>query len=408
MIKHPKGTQDYDKNYSKLYYLIDEIKNVFQNHHATFIETPVFELKSILLDKYGDDEKLIYNLSDDDSKEKLSLRYDLTIPLVRYCTQNSIKKGRFGRIGKVYRKETISRTKKRLREFYQADFDFVGDFDNLQPEFEIFKMIHDLLSKLKIDYEIQYNYRQNLEYYIEKAGIDKKYFNTLSSSIDKLDKIDYQYVEKELLKKDIKQDQIDILFDMIKKGSHNPIIKDDDEKLMNVLSIYGINKISFNPYLARGSDYYTGIIFEVKAKIKDTYISSSIIGGGRYDNMSLAKNKLKMIGFSFGIDRILNLFKYDEKKCPMTIYISQTSDFKDLLKIKLKLISFFDCQVFYNFKYKKLSKELHIAQEKNCHYMIIIGEKELENNEVILRDLYTSTQELVEIDEKSLNYAICL
>lgn len=405
MIKQPKGTQDYDKNYSKLQYLIGKVKNIFENHRGTFIETPVFELRSILLDKYGEDEKLIYNIADNDkcTKEKLSLRYDLTVPLVRYCVQNSIKKGRFARIGKVYRRETISKTKKRLREFYQADFDFVGEYSDLQPEFEIFKMIDDLLSNLGIDYEIQYNYRQNLEYYMENAKIDKEYFNTVCSSIDKLDKIDYEHIEKELLGKDIKQNQIDILFDLIRNGNHNPIIKEYDIYLMELLSMYGINRISYNPYLARGSDYYTGIIFEVKVKGHE----SSIVGGGRYDNMTLGKQKLKMIGFSFGIDRILNLFDYREKP-PMSIYISQTSNFQSLLKTKLKLISFFNCKLYYNLNYRKLSKELHDAQENKCDFMIIIGEKELETNEVILRDLNTSHQEILEIDEIKLNYAICL
>jgi histidyl-tRNA synthetase len=409
MIKLPKGTQDYDTKYNKLQFLINKIKTIFENHRGTFIETPIFELKSILQDKYGDEEKLIYHMSSKDQsvKEELSLRYDLTVPLVRYCSLNSIKKGRFARIGKVYRRETISKKKKRLREFYQADFDFVGEYTNLQPELEIFTMITKLLTSLNIDYKIQYNYRQNLEYYMDIVGIPKDKFNSVCSSIDKLDKVKYDYVYDELIEKGIMKDQIESLFDLIEKKVFEPETKkinDDFCHLLELSNIDNIKNIVHNSYLARGSDYYTGIIFEVKVKGYD----SSIIGGGRYDNMSLGKHKLKMIGFSFGIDRILDLFKYEQPN-KLSIYISQTSNFDKLLETKLKIISFVNNhQLYYDLKYRKLSKELHDAHNHNCNFMIIIGETELEKNKVIIRDMKTSHQTEINIDETTINYAICI
>ena len=187
IMRLPKGTKDYvGKEYHKMSYLKSIVENIFKLHQGEYLETPTFELTDILTNKYGEDEKLIYNLECSESekmeksensakssmfKEKLSLRYDLTVPLVRHCILNNVAKMRRCSIGKVYRRETTSANSKRLREFYQADFDFVGEFGEFLPEVSIFSMICTLFDKLNYDsYEIIYNYREILNECVEKAG----------------------------------------------------------------------------------------------------------------------------------------------------------------------------------------------------------------------------------------------
>jgi histidyl-tRNA synthetase len=324
----------------------------------------------------------------------------LTIPLVRHLASNNIKTGRFGRIGKVYRRETISKKKKRLREFYQADFDIVGEKDYINSEFDIFTMIDNVMKILKLDYQIEYNYRENLEYYLKLANIEHSFFKSVCSSLDKIDKIGYDKVKVELASKGISEEKINLLFQSIYTKLMNPDIKTENDKLIEVLTIANIQNIIFNPSLARGGEYYTGIIFEVKIKGYD----SSVIGGGRYSSMELCKKPLDIVGFSFGIDRLLEIFEY---KIPnqKSIYISQTGYIDNLLETKIKLINMFkNCKLCY----KLMSSKLEIVESVNleCDYLIIIAEKEFEDNKVIVKNLQTTKQTLCELNLEGLKKVI--
>lgn len=464
-MRLPRGTQDYSgMKYLKMEYLQSIVKKIFSQHNGEYIETPVFEFTNILMNKYGEDEKLIYHLnsnsnfnpssiSDENTnkkenadlnlaptfKESLSLRYDLTIPLVRYCIQNKIKKMRRCTIGKVYRRENISNVNQRLREFYQADFDFVGDYGELLSEISIFTMIQQLFSELKYDsYEIIYNYRQILDKIVEISGIQKSMFNTVCSSIDKLDKYDDEYVSAELMEKGITEDQIKLLFkhlhntcDLNTDSNTDESVPEDikifDRKFRSCLSsMQNIDptKIRFDKCLARGSDYYTGIIFEVK--LLNSELKSSVAGGGRYDelmesynnenkkNKNNKNNKIQMIGFSFGLDRLLNLVpddavKLDNANRPVWLAIigdltDPESDIKlgldEVLKIKFKLISFLQKsgkKVLYNTAPRKFNKEIQDAEKENCSHVYILGNTEYSRNKIKVKDMDTRTETEVNI-----------
>ena len=458
MIKLPKGTQDYFRDsHDKLDHLKTIITKLFNKFNGEFVESPVFELTQVLMNKYGEEEKLIFNIesvndndndNDNDNnninndnpeiiddpeiidcqKEKVSLRYDHTIPLVRFCITNKMEKLRRCCIGKVYRRETVTRTQVRLREFYQADFDYVGNFDSLVPELEIFCMIQELFRILQIDnYQILYNYRQNLDFYIKQSGIDQSKFATVCSSIDKLDKKDKQYVRDELLEKGLTDSQIDKLFEYI--FSAEPImdesVKDIDKQFqsyMEFIKTIDKNKVKFLPTLARGSDYYTGIIFEVK--LTNTDFSSSVAGGGRYDKLISSyakmphktdkadngkkskKNKIKdipMIGFSFGIDRLLPFINLPPKiNTNPRIWISSIGNIENPVKIKLDLIGKLQTKgysIFYNLSNRKFRKEIVDASDNNCNFMIIVGENEWSENKVAIKNMTTRIQTTILFDE---------
>jgi histidyl-tRNA synthetase len=458
LIKIPHGTQDYSGDtYDKLDYLKSTFTNLFKKYHAVFIETPVFELTHVLMDKYGDDEKLIYNidssdrssvsdqtsalvsdqsttdkyhdenksstketssseiyknnkLSDGSEKEKISLRYDHTIPLVRHCIANKINKMRRGCVGKVYRRETTTKTQFRLREFYQADFDYVGNYDELVPELELFCMIQELFTTLNIEnYEILYNYRQNINYYVKESGIDVK-FSSICSSIDKLDKKDKDYVRDELIEKGVLPEQIDKLFKFLCLGSDHPeyifcpSVKELDKKFrsyMNLIKTLDLTKIKFVPILARGSDYYTGIIFEIK--LTNSPLTSSLAGGGRYDKLipsyrkSLNSNdSYPMIGIGFGLDRLIPLINIPNQPQVPKIWISTIGNLNNATAIKLDLVGRFSRKgygCFYNLsqgdRARKFKKEISDASECGCNYIVIIGESELASGNVTIKNMMT-------------------
>jgi histidyl-tRNA synthetase len=542
MIKLPRGTQDYSgESYEKLSYLKKIIEELFKKYHASFIITPIFERTDVLMNKYGEEEKLIYNIESDKSEksnldnninddninnnntdddtsigsaaERLSIRYDLTIPLVRYCIMNKIDKMRRGCIDKVCRRESTTKSQIRLREFFQADFDYVGKFDDLVPELEIFCMIQELFKKLSIDnYQILYNYRQNLDYYVREAGINPSMFSTVCSSIDKLDKKCIEEVRLELLQKGLTTEQIDILYEFLfpqksttttttttPKITMSPLVREIDAKFQKYLGYIGIidkSKIKLVPTLARGSDYYTGIIFEVKLINSD--ISSSVVGGGRYDklipsyrkseklsdrlsdrqtdnmsdgqtdnmsdrqtdNMSDGQtdnmsdrqtdnmsdrqtdnmsdrqtnkkkskkqkkirntkdmkdvkdvkdmkesNEFPMIGFSFGMDRLLPLVRipYQDKKL-IKIWVSTIGSITDSVKIKLDLIGKLSQKgygVFYNLSERKFKKEIKDADENGCNYVVIIGEREWADGNILIKNMMTREQKLINFNDIDL------
>ncbi|VEL15307.1 unnamed protein product, partial [Protopolystoma xenopodis] len=139
------------------------IRNCFKRHDAVTIDTPVFELKEVLTGKYGEDSKLIYDLQDQGG-ELLSLRYDLTVPFARYVAMNKIKNIKRYQIGKVYRRDNPAMTKGRFREFYQCDFDIAGDYGPMLADVECVRVIHEILSDLKIgDFVINVNHRSILD-----------------------------------------------------------------------------------------------------------------------------------------------------------------------------------------------------------------------------------------------------
>lgn len=453
-IRLPRGTKDYaGDEYRKMAHLRNIVRSIFAIFRGEYLETPTFELTDILTNKYGEDEKLIYNLecskNDDDGeeasdirgsmfKEVLSLRYDLTVPLVRYCIMNRVDKMRRCSIGKVYRREATSASNKRLREFHQADFDFVGDFGELQAELSIFAMIQMLFNEIGVrDYEIIYNYRQILNLCVEKSNIDPSLFSTVCSSIDKLDKKDETYVRNELIEKGLTENEVTGLFEAIDDiRIVPPEVNKFDQTFRNCLQNMeniDMSKIRLDRTLARGSDYYTGIIFEVK--LTSGTMTSSVAGGGRYDELIpsyapskkskkqrkieavmiaegkvVPKETFPMIGFSFGLDRLLDLVNIDtveEKNRPVWVAtigkkFEQNDEETDSLILKMRVVSKLQVNgipTLYNTRSRKFGKEIRDAEDANCSHTIIIGEREYSENKFKIKEMDTREETEYSFDE---------
>lgn len=192
--------------------VIDSIAKIFKKHGAVELDTPVFELKEVLQGKYGEDSKLIYDL-EDQGGEKCSLRYDLTVPFARFMANNTnISKIKRFHIGKVYRRDQPTMSKGRYREFYQCDFDIAGNYDTMIPDAEVLSIMQEILEELSIDeFVVKVNHRKILEAIIAEAGVDKSAFKSICSTIDKLDKLEWVEVKKELIDKGCTEDQANII-----------------------------------------------------------------------------------------------------------------------------------------------------------------------------------------------------
>jgi len=190
-LKVPKGTRDWDgKDMVIRDKIFQNIVTVFKRHGAQTIDTPVFELKEILSGKYGEDSKLIYDLADQGG-ELCSLRYDLTVPFARWLAMNpNIQSIKRYHISKVYRRDQPAMTKGRMREFYQCDFDIAGIYDPMIADAEILRITTEILDSLDLGtYTIKINHRKILDGLFEVCGVPTEKIRTISSAVDKLDKV---------------------------------------------------------------------------------------------------------------------------------------------------------------------------------------------------------------------------
>jgi histidyl-tRNA synthetase len=348
--------------------IFSTITEVFKRHGAVTIDTPVFELKEILSGKYGEDSKLIYDLADQGG-ELCSLRYDLTVPFARWLAMNrDIQSIKRYHIAKVYRRDQPAMTKGRMREFYQCDFDIAGTYDPMLPDAEIVRITTEVFEGLgwKGRYTIKLNHRKILDGIFEVCGVPSDKIRTISSAVDKLDKLPWIEVRKEMTEeKGLSEDVADRIGEyVVQRGQQDLLSKlQADDKLManesmkagieemGLLFTYleafqALDNVSFDLSLARGLDYYTGVIYEVvtegsapvttKSKASagppkpsktlpkagadvDEDRSSdpsvgvgSIAAGGRYDNlvgMFSGKGQIPCVGISFGVDRIFSITK---------------------------------------------------------------------------------------------------
>uniref|UniRef100_A0A8C4GHN8 histidine--tRNA ligase n=1 Tax=Dicentrarchus labrax TaxID=13489 RepID=A0A8C4GHN8_DICLA len=200
VLKTAKGTRDYNpKQMAIREKVFNTIIGCFKRHGAETIDTPVFELKETLTGKYGEDSKLIYDLKDQGG-ELLSLRYDLTVPFARYLAMNKITNIKRYHIAKVYRRDNPAMTRGRYREFYQCDFDIAGQYDAMIPDAECLKIVHEILSELDLgDFRIKVNDRRILDGMFAVCGVPDDKFRTICSTVDKLDKLPWEEVKKEMV-----------------------------------------------------------------------------------------------------------------------------------------------------------------------------------------------------------------
>ena len=347
--------------------IFSTITSVFKRHGAVTIDTPVFELRPILSGKYGEDSKLIYDLSDQGG-ELCSLRYDLTVPFARWLAMNpSIQSIKRYHIAKVYRRDQPAMTKGRMREFYQCDFDIAGNYDRMLPDAEILRIVCEVFGEQGLGwtsqggFSIKINHRKVLDGIFEVCGVPKEKLRSISSAIDKLDKSPWEEVKKEMLEeKGLGEEVADKIWEFVQKRGGRDVLEalrqdqrvmdnqnlvvglEDMELLFGYLEAFGVlDKVDFNLSLARGLDYYTGVIYEVvtegsapstdtgqklqkaakrekgnefdEDRSNDPSVGvGSVAAGGRYDElvgMFSGKTQIPCVGISFGVDRIFSISK---------------------------------------------------------------------------------------------------
>lgn len=407
MWKSPKGTFDLCKgSFNIIDNMLSDIKNEFIRNGGEPLETPVFERLDVLLGKFGEeaDNKLIYKLADEGG-EILGLRYDLTVPFVRYVKENNVKNMRRYSIGKVYRRDQPNIRSGRYREFYQADFDVLGEpQDNMLVEATLLKMVCNVLDKYKLSYTILVNDVCNLKHMlINELSVPEGKWKQMCTLIDKLDKIAFSQLQNDFLTlyPQINLSKLGSLLN--RQYPSNPESLCNFNKLINIARLWNFDsKIVFANQLARGLDYYSGFIWEVKLNNH----SSSIAAGGRYDTL-IGK---PLVGISIGVSRLCTILQ-TMTNISTTIVWSNTYFVCTLGTIsfddKLMVVDWVrktnkDATVLYSFNGsdKKLGKIIDEALKKHWRYIIIIGENEWKNKDVVMKDLCQSTQTLLRFTQK--------
>ena len=440
----PKGTRDFSSvEMVKRNYIFDTIKAVFQRYGYLPIETPAMENLSTLLGKYGDEgDKLLFKILNSgdyldgvDPKaingseaDKLALqicekglRYDLTVPFARFVVQHqneiTFPFKRY-QIQPVWRADRPQ--KGRYREFYQCDVDVVGS-DSLINEIELIQIVDQVYRRLNINVVLKLNNRKVLAGIAEVIGQANRMVD-ITVAIDKLDKIGLENVNAELAEKGLSCEAIDKLQPiLLLQGTNHSKL----EVLKTVLSssstgMKGIDELStifeyitaldihldveLDLTLARGLNYYTGAIFEVKAK--DVAIGS-ITGGGRYDDLTsiFGLNNVSGVGISFGADRIYDVLNQ------LNLYPETSQE-----QTRVLFVSFGDTELRYCLAWAnalrqqginteiypepaKMKKQMSYADNKNIPFVAIVGETEMQENKVMLKNMKTGEQKLVNLAE---------
>ena len=440
----PKGTRDFSPvEMAKRNYIFNTIRDVFHLFGYQQIETPSMENLSTLMGKYGDEgDKLLFKIQNSGDyfngitdEELLSrnavklaskfcekgLRYDLTVPFARYVVMHrdeiSFPFKRY-QIQPVWRADRPQ--KGRYREFYQCDADVVGS-NSLLNEVELVQMIDRVFGKFGVRVSIKINNRKILTGIAEIIGEADKIVD-ITVAIDKLDKIGLENVNAELASKGIPQEAIDKLQPIILlSGSNEEKLEtlktvlatseaglkgvEESEFILKTVSALGVkSEVELDLTLARGLNYYTGAIFEVKAL--DVQIGS-ISGGGRYDNLTgvFGMDGMSGVGISFGADRIFDVLNQ------LDLYPKEAVNGTELL-----FVNFGDKEAAYCLPIltkvreagvraeiypdaSKMKKQMGYANDKQIPFVAIVGEKEMNEGKLTLKNMTTGEQSLVTPDE---------
>lgn len=448
----PKGTRDFSPaEMACRNYIFDTVKSIFKKYGYAPLETPAMENLTTLLGKYGDEgDKLLFKILNSGEAfagvdaEELShsnalslkvcekgLRYDLTVPFARYVVQHqneiTFPFKRF-QIQPVWRADRPQ--KGRYREFYQCDVDVIGSQSQIN-ELELVQIADEVFRKLDINVCIKINNRKVLQGLAEIIGHPDKLVD-ITVAIDKIDKIGLQAVKEELAERGIDSDGIAILEPILQmQGTNREKLSairtvlsgssttsgcstasevglkgvDELEELFNYIESANIKqKVEIDLSLARGLNYYTGAIFEVKAL---DFQIGSICGGGRYDNLTgiFGLPNISGVGISFGADRIydvlkgLDKFPKDAIEGTKLLFSNMGSaETAYALPIAAQLRSQgISCEIYPD--NTKLKKQFDYATKKGIRYFAIIGEDEIKAGEVTLKDLTTGTQQRVPKEE---------
>lgn len=440
----PKGTRDFSPiEMARRHYIFDTIRDIFKLHGYQQIETPAMENLSTLMGKYGEEgDKLLFKIlnsgnylssvSDSELAERNTskilksisekgLRYDLTVPFARYVVQHNHEIAfpfkRF-QIQPVWRADRPQ--KGRYREFYQCDVDVIGS-TSLLNEVEMLQIAGEIFSKLGIQISILLNNRKILSGIAEILG-EAARITDITVAIDKLDKIGIEGVNKELSEKGISLDTINRLQPILNLSGSS---KEKLEKLSLILEkseigLLGIQElktifsyiestdiqanIELDLTLARGLNYYTGAIIEIKAT---SVQMGSISGGGRYDDLTgiFGLKGMSGIGISFGADRIydvmqeLNLFPQGTENTTKVLLVNFGGN-EELAS--LRMLNSLHCAGISAELYPeaaKMKKQFGYADNKKIPFIIIIGQDEAQSGIYQLKDMTTGEQSKLSADE---------
>ena len=435
----PKGTRDFlPSDVAKRSYLFSVIRSVYEKHGFLPIETPSFELSSTLMGKYGDEgDRLIFRILNSGDKMKKAdlqaldagnlpkfasslsekaLRYDLTVPFARFVAQHQ---NDITFPFKRYQIQAVWRADRpqhgRYQEFYQCDGDSIGS-DSLLNEVEFIQIIDSVLTQLAIPaFTIKINNRKILSGIAEVCG-EAHHLIAITVALDKMDKIGSAGVITELESKGLSQDAIDKIsplfslrgtpeeqLDLMEKYLSNSVVGlkgiDELRYVFETIAAIGVQeaKIEFDVTLARGLNYYTGAIFEVKV---DNVNMGSICGGGRYDDLTatFGLSGVSGVGISFGADRIydvleeLNLFPKNVSLSLSVLFVNlgQKESLVSMQLAKELRSNNIDCEVYPSAV--KLQKQLKYANDRGCAWVVIIGEEELQNQQLSLKNMESGEQ----------------
>ena len=440
----PKGTRDFSPiEMAKRNYIFDTIKEVFALYGFQQIETPAMETLQTLMGKYGEEgDKLLFKVlnsgdfmskvTDQDLVERNSLHlasvlcekglhYDLTVPFARYVVMHreelQLPFKRY-QIQPVWRADRPQ--KGRYREFYQCDADVVGS-DSLLNEVELIQIIDTVFTRFGIRVQIKLNNRKILTGIAQVIGAADKIIN-ITVAIDKLDKIGIENVNQELRKNGISDEAIALLQPIISLSGSN------DEKLdtisrmlasseiglkgveearfiLSTLKSAGLqNEIQLDLTLARGLNYYTGSIFEVKALDMPM---GSITGGGRYDNLTgiFGMPGLSGVGFSFGADRIydvlnaLNLYPKAVVNTTQVLFINFGDQEAAYCMSKIKAVRDAGISAELYPDNVKMKKQMSYANAKRIPFVVLAGENEIRTQKVTLKVMETGEQQVVDTQQ---------
>lgn len=443
----PQGTRDFSADeVRKRNYIFSTIRWVFELYGFEPLETPAMENLDTLIGKYGEEgdklmfkilnngindpkniekakagfEKVLEGKSSSDLTER-ALKYDLTIPFARYVAMNH------SRLTFPYRRYQVQPVwradrpqKGRYREFTQCDADVVGS-KSLLNEVELACIYHDVFTALKMHgYELRINSRKILTALAEVCNAPEQVVS-ITTAIDKLDKIGIEKVKEELKERKLDNDQV-AKVEAYLSMNNIPGTAGNADKINSLKRFFegnengqqGIAELSFlikhvpaenniliDPTLARGLNYYTGVIFEAKAPAEVKM--GSIGGGGRYDDLTglFDVPGIPGVGISFGVDRIydvlkeLNLFPAAVENGTKVLFFNMgemesSTAFKIMQQLRKDGVS---CELYHEFA--KIGKQFNYAEKKNIAYAVIIGSKEIEEQNCVVKNLLTAQQELV-------------
>ena len=425
----PKGTRDFGQvEMARRNYIFDTIKSVFSLYGFQQIETPAMENLSTLMGKYGEEgDKLLFRIQNSGEKANLApekgLRYDLTVPFARYVVQHREELvfpfKRF-QIQPVWRADRPQ--KGRYREFYQCDVDVIGS-DSLMGELELVQIVEEVYRRLGINVCLHINNRKILAGIAEVIGEPDKIVD-ITVAIDKLDKIGVEAVNTELAERGLSNEAIQALQPILNQETGIKIQEkitrlksflaksevgrkgiEELETLFGLIEATGVKvNIELDLCLARGLNYYTGAIFEVKAL--DAQIGS-ITGGGRYDNLTgiFGLPNVSGVGISFGADRIydvlteLDLFPKELQSATQILFATfGTEELKYALRWAKELRAEGIAVEVYP-EPTKMKKQMGYADSKQIPFVAIVGGDEMAQNKVMLKNMASGEQQLVTLDE---------